>query len=304
MTSPHPPPRRWDDVVRMLDDSSAPPPEDGIYLGVEEDLYHSWPIPSFSSLKMIADQPPAVYLVQQWIPRASTALDIGAAVDAAWTRGIDHLVDHYVTPPLLTGKTRWATTKEGRAWAADQRALGRRVIAHEDAAHIMGMVAALERHPLASTIREAAYRQVAWIATESDTGLRIRGLMDLVCPPGTLLPDRGVIADLKTARDASPRAFMRSAAGLHYGWQASMYSWAMRELVGGDWEWLWIVVDKTPPHCVWVYRPPSDALEAAEAAWREALWLLHDAQEQGEWVSSLTMDEPWELDWPRWAMGR
>ena len=103
-------------------------------------------------------------------------------------------------------------------------------------------------------------------------------------------------------RKAIEAAFARVAARLHYEVQAALYTDAMTALLGGEWQWLWVVAERDVPHRVEVYQAGDDILERGRDRYQDVLRRLadtaHTAPEAIE--RSFTQYEPAPLSWPRW----
>lgn len=117
--------------------------------------------------------------------------------------------------------------------------------------------------------------------------------------PDCEIPERGLLVDLKKARDASPRGFQRQAYALAYDLQMAHYAEGYcdrygeypREiaLVAYQWEW---------PHNVSVNLFTPEMLEEGRRRREEAVMVIKECETTGVWPSwGVT-----EFDVPRWAI--
>jgi exodeoxyribonuclease VIII len=116
--------------------------------------------------------------------------------------------------------------------------------------------------------------------------------------PDCEIPERGLLVDLKKARDASPRGFQRQAYALAYDLQMAHYAEGYRHrygeypreiaLVAYEWDW---------PHNVSVNLLTADMLEEGRRRREEAVMLVKECEATGVWPSwGVT-----EFDVPRWV---
>jgi exodeoxyribonuclease VIII len=88
------------------------------------------------------------------------------------------------------------------------------------------------------------------------------GILCKCRPDKMFTPD--VLADLKTAKDASPHGFGRSAVQLGYDIQAAWYCRGMTKITGRPHRhFIFIAQEKTPPYLIGVYPLPGDILDRA-----------------------------------------
>lgn len=89
--------------------------------------------------------------------------------------------------------------------------------------------------------------------------------------PDMVLPDAGLIVDLKTisgdgryvGTPTSPQSFLRQIESLGYHRQAQFYREACKAQYGAEFDFYFIVVDTKPPHDVAVYRIGKSLLDIA-----------------------------------------
>lgn len=111
----------------------------------------------------------------------------------------------------------------------------------------------------------------------------------------------GLIIDLKTTRDASPRGFARSCAALGYHRQAAWYLDGAREVLDANHNFAFIAVETAYPWTVAVYELDRDAIELGRNENRTAIMQVRDCMRSGDWR------EPHEkrvnlLSLPKWSV--
>lgn len=94
------------------------------------------------------------------------------------------------------------------------------------------------------------------------------------------------IIDLKTAVSASPQAFQKAMIRDGHHLRAAWYIDGLKES-GGDLDaardYLFVVVAKTPPHLVSIYRIGERSLEWGRRLYRKTLSEFRQARESGKW---------------------
>ena len=109
------------------------------------------------------------------------------------------------------------------------------------------MTEAVLAHPEARSLLEqdGNDREVSMFAKDPETGVEMRARFDLYAD---------IAADLKTARDASPKGFARAAAQHGYDVQEGWYRDVRKLLTGELGRFRFIVVESTAPYLVGVYE--------------------------------------------------
>ena len=80
------------------------------------------------------------------------------------------------------------------------------------------------------------------------------------CRPDYVSPDGLILVDLKTAADASPEAFAKSVVNYGYHRQASWYLQGWRRVTGFHADFVFVVIEKQPPHGIACYTLDEAAL--------------------------------------------
>lgn len=137
--------------------------------------------------------------------------------------------------------------KEWEAFASENE--GKEILKAADYATIYGMAESVNAN---ATAREmllrcpAQNREFSMFATIAD--VQCKGRADIV------IPEDGIISDLKSTSDASPDAFVRQASDLAYDVQAAWYLMLAEQLNVKASCFTFIAVEKTFPWTVGVYH--------------------------------------------------
>lgn len=183
--------------------------------------------------------------------------------------------------------------RRGKAWtdAADEaRADGCVPLTRKESEAVHAMRDAVYDHAGARALLELggeSEKTVLW----DDEGVACRGRVDRLAP--------GLILDVKTAADASPDGFAKSAANYGYDMQHAAYTRAVQAATGDATPFVFLVVEKAPPHYVALYVLPPEATDRGERRWLDALDLYRRCTETDTWPAY--GDEVNVLPWPRWA---
>lgn len=111
----------------------------------------------------------------------------------------------------------------------------------------------------------------------------------------------GVLVDLKTSRDVTPRAFPHSAARFGYFTQLAFYQDACRAAGLGELPVKLVVVGSSAPHDVVVYDIEYDELERGRLEYEFALSRLAECRAKDEWPG-VAPNESVKLRLPDWAV--
>lgn len=183
------------------------------------------------------------------------------------------------------------STKEGKAWQAEQLAAGRAIIEHPAA--VLGMRDAVLADEYArSYLDRPGNAEVSLFWTDERTGLACKARFDYLCVDETNV-------GLKSSLSLDPRWFKGDATKRGYMLQWALYEDAAKACGLTPPEIIEICVENTPPHDVTVYRVRGRALAKGHADARWALALYAEAERTGLYpgrTSGVVDFEP-----PEWA---
>lgn len=242
---------------------------------------------NWSSLRHL-DRSPAHYVHARETPREDTpSMRLGRAAHCA------------ILEPLLFREQYLTWTggvRRGKAW--DEFVLqagGKEVLTEDEASRCTSIANAVRRNTSAALILSggSAEQVIEW--TDAETGIACKARLDY------LGGGAGTVADVKTARDASPRAFGRAAIGSMYHAQLAFYAEGVLATKGRLPLCHLVAVENEPPHLAQVYTLEDDVLELGREKVRELLRRLADCRAEDKWGGYA--DGPLPLFAPAWAFG-
>jgi hypothetical protein len=187
-------------------------------------------------------------------------------------------------------------TKEGKAYRAAfaEASIGKTIITADTGARVLAAAAALRAHPSAAALlghERLIEHGIEWV--DAETGVKCYGTPDLI------VPGLGIIADVKSCRDASEHGFGRAIAQMDYHIQAAYYLDGWRASGGALCEWLWLAVEVEPPYLCAVYAASDAMLDAGRTQYRRDLTRWRECVEADRWPGY--PEQIKTLDLPRWA---
>lgn len=115
-------------------------------------------------------------------------------------------------------------------------------------------------------------------ARDAETGVTVR------CRPDRYSPRHKLIMDLKTAADASPKAFGKAVENFGYHVQDPLYSEVWSAAGGGDVDgFFFVVVEKSDPPMIACYELDASSVREGHAIYRKALRQYAQCEKSGEW---------------------
>ena len=265
--------------------------EPGIY-DMSESLYHQDPIPggslSASGAKLIMECPAKFHHRQTAGEQHKDVFDFGkAAHGLVLGAGGDVVVLDFPD---------WRT-KDAQTARAEARDYGAVPILAKDWAIIEAMAAEIRRHPIAAAL------------LDPDRGKPEQSLVwhDLIARRARLdwLPDvpesgRMIVADYKTAADASADGFARSAANYGYHQQDAWYLDGVKATTGcDDAAFVFIVQEKEAPFVVNVIELTDSFRQIGRHLNEMAVRRYIDCMASGVWPGY--SDEVVRVSAPRWV---
>ena len=166
------------------------------------------------------------------------------------------------------------------------------------------MALAAFKHPYAATLlRKKGLNETTvlfeYSADGPAKGMKCRSRIDKI------IPGDGIIVDIKTAQDASPKGFQRAVVKYNYHRQAMFY----RDALGvcgakgyegaADWPWVWIVIESSAPYCVGVYALEPLAEDRGRELHQLAMFTLANCIHDDTWPHYTNEAEILRL--PPWA---
>lgn len=194
---------------------------------------------------------------------------------------------HYALLPDVDRRT-----KEGREQYQDflNRLHGREPISQESWDQVVNMYNAVYADPGASELLDGCQTETPIFWTDEATRIRCKCRLDAVKP--------GVIVDIKTAADASPKAFKSAAIRYGYDVQAAHYIRGYKSQHEEPVEFYFIVIEKEPPYAINIAHAPADFIDRGTLLLMDALDKLKECRKHrrfgGYGKTELTLSD-WEL---------
>jgi exodeoxyribonuclease VIII len=195
------------------------------------------------------------------------------------------------------GKEGDFRTKEGKEWKAKMGSTP--ILDADEARAVRGIRDSIAAHSAARELLAECDTEVALFG-EHRTGLSIKGRVDALKVPSD---NEAIIVDVKTtSAGADYGTFSRQAAQLNYHLSAAWYC----HLCGLNGlppaRFYWVVVETVAPFAVAVYEIAPDALDLGVGMMNDALDLIAQCEDAGEWPGYAT--EVQSLNLPPWAYGK
>lgn len=277
-------------------------PNPGLYFDVDFDTYTWWAGVSHGVLANFRKTPLHVrYELDHGGKARTPALELGWLLHLATLEP-----ERFDASIAVAIKVDRRTTEGKRAWAEFEAAnAGKQLVPSDDYESVMAMRSALYAHPTAGEfLRSPGKQEVSVLWEDRETGVRCKGRIDKIGKIG----EWPVIGDVKTAQDASRRAFESSFHLFGYGLQAAHYLAGLETLypspVSGSGQpfrrFVFFVVESAPPWAVAVYEPDDATLAQAEMDRQRHLRRWKKCKETGVWPGYPDGIEL--IAYPAWAM--
>lgn len=265
---------------------------------VPMDLYHAGPGISSSGLKEILKSP-AHYQAYKAAPQTDTAaLRFGRLVHSRLLEPElfkatvivrserpqeperpDHLAA--VTRRSKEGKAAldeweasWRPAHQAAVAAWEKEAEGKEAISPAEAETLEAMALAASRNKLASTIFGKGDAEVSCYWVDDETGVLCKARADFMRD--------GVIFDLKTCYDGSPKGFQGAVQKYDYHLSAAFYTDGFQTVTPVK-NFAWVAVEKAPPYCFAFYAADQETLARGRADYRRALVTFAECERSGNW---------------------
>jgi exodeoxyribonuclease VIII len=225
----------------------TPPALPHIEEGLPDSIYHSMPLMSASRLRIL-DRSTSLHLAHDMAnPSDSPALALGRALHCRALTPSMYLRDFVVAPQVDR------RTKEGKAaWESFVASSGNRTVLTSDQHdEVLAMVSSIERHPDARMIvSELAGRAELSLFAEIG-GVPAKSRFDRLVE----VAGERIIVDVKTTSgSASQSEFEKTIWNFGYGIQSAFYLEMARACGVPAQHFVFVVVEKTAPYAVAVYR--------------------------------------------------
>lgn len=244
--------------------------------------YFAHPGVNHSTLKWLVERTPAHYRYRIDNPEHDPTPDMefGSAVHSLVLGG----------PPVVgVAADNWRT-KAAQQEAKEARAAGGIPLLLKDFRRANACARAVKDHALAAKLLDTADHLEVGLVWDDD-GVTCKAKVDGI--------SKRIGWDLKTTYDASTEAFGRSTAKYGYHSEQAHYLAGIKACLGVDAKFLFLVVEKEPPHLVNVIQLEDYAVELGAKRNARALDLYRASMASGEWPGYGSGINEAQL--PRWA---
>ncbi|BBU22136.1 PD-(D/E)XK nuclease-like domain-containing protein [Mycobacterium xenopi] len=279
------------DACQLYSENSPIPLEDGVYAGIPTSDYQSDRDSLSASGARLLLSAPAKYAWQLDHPREpATHFDIGTLVHTLVLGCGDEIE--------VVDAEDWRS-KHARECRDKARETGRVPILRADYDAAVDMRDAVKiHHRLAAELFDAGEPEMSMWVRDPATGVRLRARPDWM----TQRDGRLWLVDLKTCQSADPREFGRTANHLGYHVQMAWYVTVARLLeLDPNPVFLFVLVEKTPPHLVSVVELDADAYQLGYRRMREAIDVFRACRDWDEWPGYAADSEIVPVALPQWV---
>ena len=241
---------------------------------------------SSGARRLLPPSCPALFRHEQQHGRpGKTDFDFGhAAHKRVLGVGAELVVVQKVTKDKTTVDAEDYRTTSAQQHRDEIRAEGKVPVFRSELEVIEQMAAAIQAHPLASRLLhpEVGTPEQTLVWQDDETGVWCRALVDFLRP--AVEGRRSILVDYKTARDAHPVAFARTAADYGYHQQDAWYSDGLTAVRGDhDPAFVFVVQEKTAPYLVSVVELDVVAKRIGRERNRRALELYAECARTDTW---------------------
>ena len=262
-----------------------------------DDVYHADPVVDGSISHSLAKKmlPPSCPARARWAadhPEFKDAFDKGT---------VTHRLILGVGQDIHEVKYDSWRTNAAKAERDEARARGAVPLLSADLAECEAMAAAVRRHPLAAALLEPDGGQpeqsLFWLDPATDVWRRAR--IDMLRPHGAGHSAQPIAVDVKTTTSVELDDIEKAIWRNGYYQQDAWYVDGLTALGFDEPDFLFVFVEKDPPHLVRVARVPWWYRQAGRARNAAAIRLWAQCVETGDWPGyPLEINE---IDAPRWA---
>ena len=213
--------------------------------------------------------------------KGSTIFDVGSVV-------------HDLVLENGQNSIRGPEDRRGNAWKiayAEAQAEGKTLLTAGDYDLAHTVAGSLLFHPAGARMSGPdVVNEASFFAVDPDTGLEIK------CRPDSYWMSQGVIYDIKTCQDASPRGVAKDFQSYGYPLQAAFYMKVLRLAGFKATKFMFVHVEKAAPYAISVNELSAEYLEWAEGQVDLTLVRIAEASLNGDfstgWPTVTTIDLP------------
>lgn len=222
-----------------------------------------------SALWRMSESPEKYKYFLEHPPEPTPALIFGSAVHKLLLEPVDFEEEYAVAPPVDR------RTKAGKeTWEQFVAGIGEKtVITQDDFDTMAAMVEKANSVPFVKNLLQGKH-EVPLFWTDDDTGLDCKVRLDILAE----IDGKFVVADYKTANNASTDVFVKKIYDLGYHLQAYMYTEALRINMNLDYrpDFYFIAQEKKPPYAVNYIITPYEIMLDGMDDFRHFIGTLRD----------------------------
>jgi hypothetical protein len=255
----------------------------GIVHGLDEAEYHAHPALSSTQARLLLETPAHYHWALTHPQPYKKAFDLGTLVHSK-VLGVG--ADLAVVPDELLATNGALSTKAAKEFVEQARAEGKIPVKQDVADEVAAMTESVLAHSEARAVLEKVVGREVSLFAEVD-GVPMRARFDIY--------DGRAAADLKSARDASPKGFNSAVGKLGYHIQDRWYGDTHEAITGTELEsFKFLVVENTAPYLVGVYDLDFMWEDIAKERTKRARELYLRCTETGVWpgYQSATLTPP------------
>jgi exodeoxyribonuclease VIII len=241
----------------------------GIY-DIENDVYHASAGISRSNI-MDFKKSPFHFYHRRISPKKSTDNQtVGSALHTLVLEPEKFNSTYFIAEKLNKNTNAWKALK------ADAEERGLCILDEEQYNYINSLAEIIRQDPTASKLIQGAQYERSIFWQNPETGILCK------CRPDIL--HTNMICDLKTAIDASERAFRSAIYSYGYHIQAAMMQEGIEAVLGHKInDFIFIVIEKNEPMAMAIYILDEDAINKGREDFHEALHQYKECLEKNEW---------------------
>ena len=269
----------------------------GIYDDLPADEYHADEAIGHSDCQVLMDECPRRWVWNKTHPEPpKLEFDIGTACHAMVLEPNRELL---MVLPLEFKDYRTNAAKELRDVARIQNLIP--LLTHQHEA-VVEMARAVNGHPLANLALSDGVAERSYFWKDKTTGLMRKCRPDFIKTVNVATAATiNSVVNFKTAASAHPNEISRAAWNNHW-WSSEWYTYEGMAACGHPvrtQEYLYVVVEKEPPHFVMVYRLPERMIEMGAIWTRKAIDTFAACLSTGEFPGY--GESIVEVEAPQWA---
>ena len=252
-------------------------------LGMPNSEYHAHPAISSSDVKLVASKSLAHW--KHKVRKPSTAFALGSAVHAM------------VLEPHLDLVVRGPEDRRGNKWKEASLAAdldGKILLTETDFDQAAAMAASVNDQRIVAGWKavEDFVAEASFFAKDPITGV------DIKCRPDGFIPSQGIVFDVKTTSDASPKGFPREVIKYGYDLQAAFYLRCLRAAGFNATTFIFVCVEKEPPFATGLHMLTPEYLTSADVAVTMTLEDIANATARGDFTTGWPLIN--HINLPRW----